>query len=201
MKEQVLVFPSKMLEKVKFKNNLIEDSDLAHKLIHKFLEHSKFMERDKAEIDVSQKQLIGYCLLYKDNKIFSYKRTKKGGEKRLHDLWSIGIGGHCSKTDINQNSDKPDVDTFWTSVERELEEEVGLTSHFSYNVAGLLNDDSNQVGKVHLGVVVRVRLLPQAELCFKDTSLSQGDFESIETLKKNVENFESWSSILIKNLL
>ena len=79
--------------------------------------------------------------------MFSYARGKGQGESRLHDKWSIGIGGHISSVDNSENEPYRD------GMRRELEEEVMIDTPYSERCVGLINDDESEVGKVHLGVV------------------------------------------------
>src|SRR5687768_11211932 len=98
--EQVLVFPAELLEGMKFYNSVIKGNNATIHL--DYLMHSKklhYMDRKEAEVNPAFKQIIPYCVLSCDDKIFVYQRTKKGGDSRLHDLYSIGVGGHINPED------------------------------------------------------------------------------------------------------
>lgn len=201
MNEKVLVFPENIVKK--FKNKKIIKDKLKIKEILNDIYNNKethFIDRNKAENDIHWKQIIPYNIVWQNDKIFSYKRTKKGGEKRLFELRSIGIGGHVSEKDKLTNQDTV-CDIIENGLERELVEEVGLSTDFMATNQALLYDNSNDVGLVHCGIINYITLGPKAELSFKDYSLSQGGFESVPTLKTNVESFESWSKLIIDNML
>ena len=199
MSEQVLVFPSHLLNGITFENGLLADSVLTENVLNNFLLQSFFMDRDKAETDENFRQLIPYAVICQDDKIFCYKRTSKGGEKRLHQLRSIGVGGHCSPPD----GEVVNPETFWKCFEREIEEEVGLKGNFGYQVFGLINDTSTEVWRVHCGVLIGVGIAPGIQLTLKDKALGDWGWETPEMLKKFVNDpntFEGWSEILIKEM-
>jgi len=112
---------------------------------------ASFMDREAAETDENFKQLISYCIILCGDSILTYRRSGTGGEDRLHGQLSIGVGGHAN------NQDDPE-EFFWAyanSVIRELHEEIGLKidhDALQASVAGLINDDTDPVGRVHLGV-------------------------------------------------
>lgn len=102
--------------------------------------HHRYVDRKLAETDENLKQLIPYCVFRHKDFILSYVR--KGGEERLESLLSVGVGGHLNSED----------QSYYNGLNRELVEEIGKTFR-SEKIIGILNDDSNQVGRVHLGVV------------------------------------------------
>src|SRR4030042_529660 len=113
-----------------------------------------FMNRAEVEEDPSYKQLIPYVIMSCDGKYLNYVRGRRAGEKRLVGLRSIGIGGHINPVD----NEVPVFDTdfremYAAAVEREVAEEVNVEAGHSDRIAALLNDDSNRVGSVHLGIV------------------------------------------------
>ena len=110
-----------------------------------------FMDRGEAEDDPTHKQLIPYVLIRLDGKFVHYSRGKAGGEARLHAKRSMGIGGHINPED--KREDHLGYETYMAGIEREIAEEVVIDGSYTQSIVGLLNDDSNEVGKVHLGVV------------------------------------------------
>lgn len=149
--------------------------------------------REDAELDPNYKQLIPYCIMQYDDKIFVYERSKKGGEDRLHNLMSCGVGGHMNVEDLD--SDK----SFWNALQRELREEVALPEKSKMKIVGLVNDDSNDVGQVHIGVVI-LFTLQSPSILVKDESLSKGTFKRLDDCKNVINNFENWSQIVINEL-
>lgn len=199
MKEQVLVFKADQLAKLNYEFEgfrKIEDKD--YEFIDNFLLSDKlfYMDRDTAETDPTHLQLIPYCLIQHKGKIFSYKRTKKGGEKRLHELYSIGVGGH-----INPIDGESGHNTYQNGLFRELKEEIDLTCYHHINFYGFIRDTSTPVNSVHFGVVHIVDIHdPEPKWHINDKALSNGGFETVETLKKNIDSFESWSKLIINSL-
>lgn len=167
-------------------------------ILHKWLENAFFMDRPKAEKDPNFKQFIPYCVLKQNGKYFVYKRTKKGGENRLHDLYSLGVGGHICSLDNTQTTLS---DTYWSGLYRELQEEVGLSlDSYSHQIIGAIYDDSNEVGQVHLGIVHIINVKEGIQLSCTDLALTNGEFDTLENIKKHIGYFENWSQIVIKHL-
>jgi predicted NUDIX family phosphoesterase len=123
-------------------------------------ENNFFMDRGAAEDDPSHKQLIPYCIFrVKDESgtlYLHYTRGKSGGESRLHAQVSIGIGGHINPVD--QREDHLGMETYMAGVEREIDEELNIAGGHTNKIVALLNDDTNPVGQVHLGVVHMIDL-------------------------------------------
>jgi predicted NUDIX family phosphoesterase len=162
-------------------------------LVKSLLENPQlfFMQRDLAENDPNYKQLIPYVVFQSPKGFFSYQRGKASSETRLRMLRSLGIGGHIEKEDgdIGQNSY---VKGLW----RELKEEVGIDPSNNIKLLGFINDDSNDVGKVHLGIV-HLYQLETSDLESKELNLTDCKFSSISKIKEEEESFETWSRLLI----
>src|SRR5438309_2637361 len=110
-----------------------------------------FLPRAQAETDLAYKQIIPYALITHGNKVLHYVRGKKAGEQRLVAKGSIGIGGHMNDTD--ESLFAWDEEAYRAGVEREVNEEIRIETTFDDRIVALLNDDSTEVGRVHLGVV------------------------------------------------
>src|SRR6478752_1030466 len=108
-----------------------------------------YRNRSEAELDRRYKQLIPYVLVICNGKILRYRRGKGGGEKRLHGLFSVGVGGHISEEDNGLFAESVG---YHESMRRELMEEVAIEGAREAAVA-VINDDSTDVGYVHFGVV------------------------------------------------
>jgi predicted NUDIX family phosphoesterase len=155
----------------------------------------KFVLREDAEKDNTLKQLIPYVLLVRNGKVLFYVRGKKSGESRLQLKGSVGIGGHINPVDDSLFSNVADGSKgfYDAAVEREVAEEVALGSVISKRVVGLINDDSNEVGKVHLGVVHLWELGPE-EVFKAEGAITQLEFlNSDEILSRKDVEVESWS--------
>lgn len=175
-------------------------TDDAHFRVNKLLERIRsngfFIERRRAEVDPSFKQIIPYCIVKSADKIFLVKRFSTQGERRLHNLRSIGIGGH-----INPMDDVGDI--LEVGCERELSEEVSISCPYSKRALGFINDESNPVGSVHFGIVYLVTVeTPSVEV--KEKDMMEGRFaEFAEIHRLNLTErttFEPWSQLLIDAL-
>ena len=114
--------------------------------------HGRFEPRPAMEADPSFKQIIPYLVLRDGDRYFLMRRTRAGGDVRLHDRWSIGVGGHLNPGD-------EDLDG---GLRREWSEELVADFVPDFRFIGLLNDDTTPVGQVHLGRRVRRRCRRQA---------------------------------------
>ena len=108
--------------------------------------HGRYLERAAAEEDPGFKQLIPYVVVRDGDAVFLMQRTDAGGDARLHGKASIGVGGHLNPVDEGE-------DALMAGLRREWAEEVEASWVPEFRLVGLLNDDSNPVGSVHLGVV------------------------------------------------
>lgn len=159
----------------------------------------QFRRRGIVEDDPTFKQLIPYCILvHKDDTgethVFQYTRGKGQGEQRLHAKLSIGIGGHISREDAAGSNDP-----YRTGMSRELTEEVVIESPYTESLAGMIFDDSNDVGRVHLGLVHFLTLeLPKAKN--REVDLVASGFVPLAQLKANFERLETWSQLCVQNL-
>src|ERR1043165_3595502 len=114
-------------------------------------ENNFFVPRPPAETDPTLKQIIPYVVLVHAGRVLHYVRGKKAGEQRLVSKGSIGIGGHMNDSD--EGLFPLDRAAYDAAVAREVNEELRIGSPFRQRAVALLNDDSNEVGQVHLGVV------------------------------------------------
>lgn len=156
--------------------------------------HTLYLARPDAEEDPSYKQLIPYCLFRHGDSIFHYTRGTKQGEARLHAKKSVGVGGHISTLDRDSQQE-----TYLAGMERELDEEVSIETGYREQLIGLLNDDSNDVGKVHLGVV-HVFDLDQPQVLPREESMIDAGFAPLSQLVEEIDSFETWSQICLKFL-
>ena len=164
----------------------------------------ELVDRDICETDDSYLQLIPYVVIVnKDTqKVFIYKRGKSGNEDRLHDLYSIGVGGH-----VEENG--PDINEILVNCAvREIEEEIGYKCDLEeieqirnqIDIFSLyIYDDSNDVGKHHLGICItfyaseeKLNLLEMEADVIIDTKWHDIN-ELGEKLKDELINLETWS--------
>jgi predicted NUDIX family phosphoesterase len=196
--EKVLVFKDvEMQWLVDFNAGYTQDMVHLHVFREHMARHVFFMDREKAEVDPEHKQVIPYTLVMNEDtsKILAYKRTKKGGENRLHEKWSIGIGGHINPVDQRKNGQP----VYMNAMERELQEEVGITAGDS-EIIGLLYDPSNPVGQVHFGVVIAFMV---RDLDIHSTEDAIGDDLQWVTPEEGLQlpNLENWSQLVLKGII
>jgi predicted NUDIX family phosphoesterase len=144
----------------------------------------RFMRRGDAEEDPSFKQVIPYLVLRDGERWFLMRRTKAGGDARLHDLWSIGVGGHLNPGDGDVAG----------GLAREWAEEVVADFDPDYAAVGLLNDDSTPVGAVHLGFVY-VADAGGREVSIRETDKLTGAFATTAEVEAVRDSLETWSRL------
>jgi len=196
--EQVLVIPRQVIEQAGMFQGLAFDVERYIKAI--FAPGvPRFMPRPQAEKDPSFKQIIPYVLMTHSGKYLSYVRGKRAGETRLVGNRSVGIGGHINPTD-----DMPlfgnFYDAYLAAVEREVTEEVSVTTKHKDSVIALLNDDSNEVGSVHLGIV-HCWQLDAPNVDRKEQMITQMSFMSPAELNAVRESLETWSAKCLDYLM
>lgn len=156
-----------------------------------------FMDRPVAEQDPTHKQLIPYSIFRHDGRFLVYTRGGSSGEKRLVAKKSIGIGGHINPVD--QTHESMGEVMYVNSIERELAEELVIGGGHAQRVVGLINDDSNEVGSVHLGVV-HLFELDSDEVTSNEEAIQDIAFQSLEELHRDRDQLETWSRICLEFL-
>src|SRR6516162_6515176 len=156
-----------------------------------------FLCRSQAEKDPCHKQIIPYVLLAHGDRVLFYVRGKKAGEQRLVAKGSIGIGGHMNETD--ESLFALDEAAYRAGVEREVNEEIKIDSPFEDRIVALLNDDTTEVGRVHLGIV-HVFKLAEQKIEKREAMITGLTFLRKEELLARRETMESWSQICLDSL-
>jgi predicted NUDIX family phosphoesterase len=156
--------------------------------------------RASVEEDPSFKQLIPYCVLAHrtaDGRVEYFAYTRGGGqsEARLRAKRSVGIGGHISSTDGEHGDDT----SYEAGMRRELAEEIAIGGGWTSRCVGLINDDSNAVGSVHLGIV-HVLELERPEVASRESELVECGFATLDALLADRDRFETWSQITLDAL-
>jgi predicted NUDIX family phosphoesterase len=160
-------------------------------------ENNFFVSRAAAEEDPSLKQIIPYAVFRHGGRILHYTRGAKSGEKRLIAKASIGIGGHVNDTD--ESLLHFDQSAYHNAVQREIREELRLGGGFTERAVALLNDDSTEVGAVHLGVVHLVEL-ENDRVSAGEKAIAELGFATREELLARRDTFETWSQIVLDGL-
>ncbi|MBN1807016.1 MAG: hypothetical protein JW837_17340 [Sedimentisphaerales bacterium] len=197
--EQVLVVGRKVLEQIGLFHGLTTD---VQSYLSVLFDSSvlRFMPRPKAEKDPSHKQLIPYVIISHGGKYLTYVRGKRAGETRLVGNRSIGIGGHINPID----NEIPLFDTDYrelynNAVEREVAEEVTVEAGHSDRIIALLNDDTTEVGSVHLGVVHHW-ILDSSAVIKREQMITQMEFMTPSELQEVRDSMETWSQFCLDYL-
>ena len=179
--ESVLVIKRELFDEIGTFQGISTEID---KYLPAFLNPSNnfFIHRELAEDDPTHKQIIPYAIFKHGDKFLRYLRGKKSGEQRLASKSSIGIGGHINQDDFNSSS--LEKDTYLTGIEREINEELIINCDYNNLPIALINDHSNDVGQVHLGVV----------------HLFDLESDQVEAGEANIENLEFKNSLLSEYL-
>jgi predicted NUDIX family phosphoesterase len=194
--EQVLVVERKVLEQAGMFQGLVFD-------VRRYLDKlfvpgvPRFIPRPQAEADPGYKQLIPYVIMSCGGKYLSYVRGRRAGEARLTGLRSIGIGGHINPIDADNSSLFAYLyENYLTAVQREVAEEVSVEAGHSDTIVALLNDDSTEVGSVHLGIVHHW-ILDSAEVSRREQMITQMAFMSPAELREVRDFMETWSQLCL----
>jgi len=155
--------------------------------------HGGFMERPLAEVDPAFKQLIPYVVVRDGARVFLMERTDAGGDPRLHGRASIGVGGHLNPVDRGE-------DPLTDGLRREWSEELVADWEPEFRLVGLLNDDSNPVGSVHLGVVFEVEAAGRPVEVRERDKLT-GRFATAAAVRAAWDRMETWSRLVAERLL
>ncbi|QDU96360.1 phosphoesterase [Lignipirellula cremea] len=195
--EQVLVLPAARLQELGYFQGFSSDID---RYLAELLDpaHTSYRPRPEMELDPSFKQLIPYVLFrWTDDQgkvsLFQYTRGSGQGEARLHQKRSVGVGGHISSVDGECD------DPYLEGMRRELAEEVEIRTPYIEECVGLINDDETDVGKVHLGVVHILDVASPAVVS-REEDLASAGFQALPQLLKEIDQFETWSQIVLKAL-
>jgi predicted NUDIX family phosphoesterase len=152
------------------------------------VEHGRYVDRPAAEDDPGLKQLIPYVVVRDGDRVFLMERTAAGGDARLHGKASIGVGGHLNPIDGHE-------DPLLSGLRREWAEELVADWEPTFELRGLLNDDSNPVGAVHLGVVFEVQAAGRP-VGVREHDKLLGSFAGWGELTASWERLETWSQLV-----
>ncbi len=162
--------------------------------------NNSFLCRADAETDPGHKQIIPYALFQCGDRFLHYVRGGNAGEQRLASKGSIGIGGHVNAEDYHA-SGSLGWDLYVTGVEREIAEELRISCPYQQSIVGLINDDTTEVGQVHLGVV-HLFTLESTEVAPNEVGITNLSFLTKEELVERAKGgfLESWSRLIVENL-
>jgi predicted NUDIX family phosphoesterase len=186
--EQVMVVERHVLEPFIVERGLVQDG--YDDIFDRIVDTHFFIDRPTAEISPQYKQIIPYVVIRNGQSYFLLQRTQKQTEARLHHKLSLGIGGHI-------NPDTPDL---LDGLQKELDEEVTIASDYDLTFMGILNDDTTDVGRVHLGVVYLLDA-HAANVTVRETEKMTGRWAGRAELELLRQQMESWSEIVFDALI
>lgn len=196
MDEKILAIPRAYLfnnEEDVFQGVLVSQNPI-RKIIER-CESSIEVRRGDVEDDEYFKQVIPYTVIRRGHEVFIYKRLEKGGEARLHNQLSLGVGGHMNHIPEAQTW----VEMLVTNALREIEEEVEITKFdgIDLNLLGILNDDAGDAGLYHVGILFILDVPLDSEVTVLETDQLEGYWITLaELLKPELfEQLESWSKM------
>mgnify|MGYP003108840187 CR=1 FL=1 len=167
----------------------------------------QWMVRKDAEVDPDYKQIIPYIVVVKHTdegrKFLTYSREKGSGEERLLGSRSLGFGGHIDiDQEINTRLDKQGMlnafNLLCLSADRELNEEIGLSDgdYAMKSLIGFVNNDGDDVGSVHLGVVMQCMVMSDWNPEQREDGVADLRWQSLEEIQATVESYEVWSQLI-----
>jgi len=157
------------------------------------IDHKKeFHPRSLMETNPVYKQIIPYLVFTHDDKFFLMQRCAQASETRLQNKLTLGIGGHVRQEDLSENS-------LFAWAKREFHEEVDYAGNLTVQPLGIINDDSNDVGKVHIGFVLLLKG-DSPEISIK-SELKNGTLVSLHECINQKNYMESWSQFIVDFLV
>ncbi len=188
MTEQVMVVERQTLARFLVERGLVTAG--AEDVFDLIVDRHFFIDRATAEVSPQYKQIIPYVIVRHDDSFFLLQRTRKQTEARLHDKFSIGIGGHVN----------PDTPELVDGLLKELDEEVAIDGDYEISFVGILNDDTTDVGRVHLGAVF-VLDASTRDVRVAETEKMVGRWATRAELGDVYGSMETWSQIVYDNFI
>ena len=189
MDEKVLVVPASAIQK--HLASLFEPA-AAQAVIDVANRTRLFRPRSEVEQDESVKQIIPYVCIRCGDSYVLLQRTSKQSETRLHNKFSLGIGGHIN--DQEQSAE----DLVDAGLQRELNEEISVTTGYSLTPLGIIYDATTPVGRVHLGVAYELEAC-DANFTLNEPELMSARWVKVDELREFRDRMETWSQILFDN--
>ncbi len=156
------------------------------------LAHGRFLERTVAEHDFSCKQVIPYVVIRHEDRYLLMRRTKRQTESRLHDKYSLGVGGHINK---ERSAGPPRTMSSWPACAGSWPRRYGSRAEQSCELIGTINDDSTEVARVHLGLVFLLRTA-SARYTIVEQDRYTAAWKSASELAQYYDQMETWAQIV-----
>ncbi len=152
-----------------------------------------------AEMNLDYVQPIPYIVIKRGDQFYATQRLQGGGESRLHGKIAMGAGGHMNPLEHDWYAFSI---VLKENLERELEEELEITGKYDIKVIGLINDDSDDVNKVHIGILGFLELEEDGEVTVRETEQLAGKWCTLEQLKEKstYDRLENWGKIVVDSL-
>lgn len=182
--ERVLVVPRERIMDARGWRGIVESGAAA--MLDVIATDGRFEPRAAMERDPRFKQVIPYLVLRDRGRLFLMRRTRAGGDERLHDKLSIGVGGHLNPGDVDLAG----------GLAREWAEEIAADFVPEFRLVGLLNDDETEVGRVHLGVVYVADADGRA-VRIRETRKLEGAFAEPAAVRAVYDRLETWSQLVL----
>lgn len=160
--------------------------------LHLIEKNREFIARGVAETDPSYKQIIPYLVFTHNGNYFIMQRKASSTEQRLANKYSLGIGGHLREEDMEGSS-------IIEWAQREFHEEISYSGSVSITPLGLLNDDTNDVGKVHAGFVFLLE--GDSDKISIKSELQHGYLATVDECKEKRSSMETWSQYVLDYLI
>jgi predicted NUDIX family phosphoesterase len=200
MDEQIIVVDRGFLfdnEAITFQG-LLTDWKHTSAFMHRFKEY-KVTRRGDAEDDATLKQPIPYAIIRRGDEVYLYKRLSGGGEAKLFDRLSIGIGGHMNRVNDVRNWNDNLMMNFFREMHEELE--ISYAEELEPKIIGLINDDldTTGVGLHHIAILMVLDVPDHVEVHVRETDELEGAWVNIKHLHESpiFDGLESWSQYAV----
>jgi len=202
MEESVFAFPTDEFWKLMTykKKGLIKGNS---EVLKRIVQNGLFLRRSELEEDPSFKQIIPYAIISnkepersgvrQSQSFYLFRRTSNQTEKRLHNKFSLGVGGHMNPNDSMESKEQYLID----ELKRELYEEVKLLNGCfieAIEFIGFINDDTISVGRVHIGLLYNIHV-SNKEVYINETDKMTADWIDKPNLAEFYEGMETWAKI------
>jgi predicted NUDIX family phosphoesterase len=191
--ESVFAFPTDQLWKLipYTKQGLITGNS---EVIKTIIQNGLFCKRSELEEDPSFKQIIPYTIISNNQSFYLFKRTSGQREKRLHNKYTLGAGGHMNPGDPLASKEHYLTD----ELKRELFEEVRLLNGClieDIEFIGFINDDTIPVGRAHIGLLYNIHV-SNKEVFINETDKMTAEWVDKSRLSEFYDGMETWTKIV-----
>jgi predicted NUDIX family phosphoesterase len=161
-------------------------------LIDLIVDSHRFIDRDDVETNENFKQIIPYVIICNQDEYFLLNRTENQTESRLHNKYSLGVGGHINPIKVEWKDE-----IIIEGLKKELKEEISIKGSFKLEFIGLINDESSSVSRVHLGLLYILTPSMPEDISVLETEKMTGLWIKKEDIKTYYNDLETWSQIAL----